>query len=913
LGALAVYAVFFLSGISGLIYQVVWVRLFGNVFGNSVYSAATVSAVFLLGLGLGSWAIGRWGDRRYRDDPAAPLRDYGKLELCIGALALALALVLPRLEAISALASAYTQGPEGWNELTFGSHALRYGLAIVLLSPITVLMGGTLTLLIRSVVARDVSLAGYRIGLLYGVNTLGAAVGAFLTDFSLVPNLGVFRTELVAVGLNGVAGVAALWIAARARTSSASGRAAVATTEADGMAAASSEGPQATAASEGPLAEGSVAPDTAADRSRAAWTGGALFLSGVAAMGMEILWFRFLLTVIGSYRAVFSLLLTVILVGICVGSVTGGWIHRRWGRPVLFYAIAQTLFVLVSLHELASFDLWATARSVRGFEEAFRTSGADVQALLQTWFNLRPILDVVLVPALLMGFTFPLANAHVQRVESSVGTRAGALYLMNTLGNVVGSLAAGFVLLPWLGVQGSVGVLAACAALALLPLQRCAGSDDIPRLPLGISPYAACFALMIAAIVGWQMLAPYSLIKMPHLSTQQTGGKPVEVLSVSEGINESVVVIEVADLERRLYTNGHSMSSTHRMSQRYMRLFSHLPLLHLDEPERVLVICFGVGNTLHAASLHPSVVHLEAVDLSKNIVRHAHYFSETNEDILEDERSRVFINDGRQHLRMQPPDRYDLITLEPPPINFAGVASLYSTEFYELARERLKPGGYMTQWVPAYQLSGDATLAMIRSFLDVFPGALLLSGHERELILLGGRDGPPILDPDAVQRRLAERPRVREDLEQIEVETLTALVGSFAADAATLERATRGVLPVTDDRPMMEYAIRAHLHETLIPPSIFDVAGVTTWCPDCFADGQPVEELAGLPGYLEVLAACYRREGFLTFSIFDPWSQRFAGGQAPDGRGIAAAIRGHRYLDRIYGSPCGFDRPPGSG
>lgn len=890
MGALAVYAVFFLSGISGLIYQVVWVRVFGNVFGNGVYSAATVSAVFLLGLGLGSFAIGRWGDRRYRDDPTAPLRDYGRIEVAIGALALALALVLPRLEAISAAASAYTVGPEGWHELSFGSHALRYLLAVVLLSPITLLMGGTLTLLIRTVVARDVSVAGFRIGLLYGLNTLGAAVGAFLTDFALIPALGVFRSELVAVALNCAAGLAALGIASRLRA-----RAGPAPGAAAGEAVAAEAAP--------PSAAGG------ADAARVAWTATALFVSGVAAMGMEILWFRFLLTVIGSYRAVFSLLLTVILVGICFGSLAGGWLHRRLGRPALLYAVVQTLFVLIALYELASFDLQGTARSVKGFEEAFRSSGAGGRMLLQTWFNLRPIVDVVLVPALLMGFTFPLANAHVQRVEAGVGGRAGVLYLMNTLGNVVGSLGAGFVMLPWLGVQGSVTVLAVCAGLALVPLERSAGAEDRVQLPFGIPLHAACLASIVLAVAAWQTLPAFALIKKPSLSLQQTGGKPVEVLSVSEGINESVVVVEIPGRERRLYTNGHSMSSTHRMSQRYMRLFSHLPLLHQERPERVLVICFGVGNTLHAASLHPSVEHLEAVDLSKNIVRHAHLFAETNEDILEDPRTEVFINDGRQHLRMQPLGRYDLITLEPPPINFAGVASLYSTEFYTLARERLKPGGFMTQWVPAYQLSGDATLAMIRSFLDVFPGAILFSGYERELILLGGVDGPPHIDPDTLRRRLDERPRVREDLEGVEVETLTALVGSFAAGSQTLEEATRGVAPVTDDRPLMEYAIRAHLHETHVPPQIFDVDDVTSWCPECIQAGRPAPGLEDLPAYLEVLGACYRREGFLTFSIFDPWSRRFAGGQAPAGPEVTAALRGNRYLERVFSVPCGFDRP----
>ena len=212
-GVLAVYAVFFLSGISGLVYQVVWVRIFGNVFGNDVYSAATVIAVFMCGLGVGSYAIGSWADRRYRSDPRAPLRAYALCELAIAGFALALAFVLPNLESISAAVSAYQRDREGWLALTPASYAIRYSFAVLLLTPITLLMGGTLTLLIRALVARDISLAGWRIGALYGINTLGAACGAFASDFALIPSLGIFRTELVAALLNAAAGAGALLLA----------------------------------------------------------------------------------------------------------------------------------------------------------------------------------------------------------------------------------------------------------------------------------------------------------------------------------------------------------------------------------------------------------------------------------------------------------------------------------------------------------------------------------------------------------------------------------------------------------------------------------------------------------------------------------------------------------------------------
>ena len=227
-----IYLLFFLSGISGLIYQVVWVRVFGNVFGNTIYSASIVVAVFMLGLGVGSYVVGAWADRRYltlqsvehgspgysanaASRPRSLLHAYGNLEIVIAALGLAIALVLPHLGAVSALVSSYVREPGGWYGLSTMSYLARAGIAAALLTPITVLMGGTLTLLIRDLVRSDVEIGGWRIAVLYGINTAGAAFGAIITDFVLVPAAGLWGTQVVAVLFNVVAGCGAWYLARR--------------------------------------------------------------------------------------------------------------------------------------------------------------------------------------------------------------------------------------------------------------------------------------------------------------------------------------------------------------------------------------------------------------------------------------------------------------------------------------------------------------------------------------------------------------------------------------------------------------------------------------------------------------------------------------------------------------------------
>jgi hypothetical protein len=300
------------------------------------------------------------------------------------------------------------------------------------------------------------------------------------------------------------------------------------------------------------------------------------------------------------------------------------------------------------------------------------------------------------------------------------------------------------------------------------------------------------------------------------------------------------------------------------------------------------------------------VQRIDAVDLSKDVIRHAGWFRHSNRDVVDDPRVAIHINDGRQHLRMQPEESYDLITLEPPPISYAGVASLYSREFYALARQRLKPGGALTQWLPAYQVSEEAARSVVRAFLDVFPGAVLLSGYRSELILVGARDGAPILDLPAVEARLAARSEVRRDLARIDVESLTALVGSFAADGETLARATARAAPVTDDRPVMEYSVHARLFETRLPSDLFDVTGVARWCPSCFEDGSLRQEVAHLDGHLKALRVWYESEEFLVHrsmdSAVDP-SPLLIPTEDPQ---VAAALRRSRYLQRVLGiSPSG--------
>jgi spermidine synthase len=331
-----------------------------------------------------------------------------------------------------------------------------------------------------------------------------------------------------------------------------------------------------------------------------------------------------------------------------------------------------------------------------------------------------------------------------------------------------------------------------------------------------------------------------------------------QLLTVDEGLTEIIAVTKVPDQGRRLLTNGHPMSSTSRLAQRYMRALAHIPLLAIANPQSVLVIGFGVGNTTHAATLHPSIRRVEVADLSRDILAHADYFADVNQRVLSDPRVAVYVNDGRQHLQMQPASSYDLVTLEPPPIAYAGVAALYSREFYELVRSRLKTGGYVSQWLPVYQVPSRTALAMIRAFIDVFPQAVLVSGAEADLLLLGVNDSRIEIDPARVTTALSHAPAVEADLRRLELGSVREIVGTFVGSSRTLHEATRDATATSDDRPMQEYDVRSLLNlGEAVPASVVDLSQVASWCPRCFVDGAPAPLVDGLDTYLALLDLAY--------------------------------------------------------
>ena len=798
-----VHALFAASGAAGLIYQVAWVRAFGLVFGSSVPSASLVTATFLAGLGLGGWLAGAWADRH----PRRLLRGWAALELGIAALGTAVTLGLPQLLPVSAAVSSYAPTAEGWAALTWGSHLARVGIAAVTILPSAMAMGATLPLLVRHE-AGSTEGAGRAVASLMAANTAGAAMGALLTDTLLVQTLGVAGAQQLAVAIN-VGLAASAWKRARP--------------------------------------EDPTPREAPPEQPWAPWRlQGALFLAGACAMGLELVWFRFLAGALGPYRAVFSVLLALMLLAQALGAAAAGqWLRYRL-RADRGLALTQALVVTAALGGLWAFDPYTVLERQHAVVEAYRAAGPWGQAWLLHGVNARTIAGLMGLSALAMGATFPLANALAQGDPSRVGRRVGGLYLATTSGNVVGALATGFLALPGLGMQSTTLLLATAGLLAGALVVRDRASSV--ALAPGVVALAA-FATLPADTVLWA--------SFPHGRAQQE-----PLLEVREGLEQVLVVTGEPGGPARLWTSGHPMTSTTPHAQRYMRAMAHVPLLLRDAPRDALVICVGAGNTVHAASLHPTIERVDAVDLSADVLAVLPHFAHAHGGVLHDEAVHAYVNDGRHHLLMQPPATYDLITLEPPPLAAAGVSSLYSRDLYALAADRLRPDGILSQWLPAYQVPEDDVRSLVRSFVEVFPHAVLLQGSGRELILLGSR-APLSWDPTSLGARLASRPEVHADLLRLDLGDAHELASLFAADRDTLVAATTTSEPVTDDRPRLEAAQVSHLMETALPADLFAPRRLASWCGPCATDPDLAE-------VVRITEALFASEPFLHYSAAVP-------------------------------------------
>ncbi len=751
-------ACLFLSGLTGLIYQVVWLRMLVLVFGHTVQAVTMVLAAFMAGLAAGSFL---WGRQR----GGHPLRTYGGLEVGVGLYCATMPLLLSWVPALHAelgrrLGASATGGVQ---------FAGIFGLLVV---P-TALMGGTLPVLSRAVAAPTTALAR-PVGALYAVNTLGAVAGTALAGYVLLPAIGNRATLALAAATSVATGMLAL-LASRRPPWSAWRPPASPDSENGGPGAA------------------------AAERSRRT-TLAAIGVSGAVSMVYEVSWTRALALVIGSSTYAFTAMLLAFLVGIAGGSAAyaAAWGRRR-ASPAVFATIQVAIAAAVTAVLLGFQD--APALFLIGL--TWSTAPAFVQLL-----QLATSMGALLLFTPWIGATFPCALAITARGSGRVGDRVGQVFAANTLGAIAGAMLAGFVLLPTLGAHASIkaGIAANLGLAALLLMSarewpgwgRWSAVVGIAGLGIGVTAIPAWDPRVMSsgpAVYGADALRWRGREAFARTLERAT------LLYYRDGLTSTVSVHRDGQ-GVFLRVNGKTDAGTGGDMQTQVML-GHLPLLLHPGPERVLVIGLGSGITAGAVARHP-VARLDIVEIEPAMLAAARFFAPVHGDVLHDRRVRVLVTDGRRHLTYEP-DRYDVIISEPSNPWISGLSSLFSVEFFRLARSRLGPNGLMTQWVQAYDLQLDDLRMIVNSFRAVFPQATVWGNTGGDLLLVG-QVAPGPLDLERIRRRYEANPALREDLGRIGIRAWPSLLGQFLLEEPGLGRLVGGAALNTDDRLPLEFS-----------------------------------------------------------------------------------------------------------
>jgi spermidine synthase len=751
-----VLSVFTFSGASGLIYEVLWTRRLTHIFGSTTLAVSTVLAAFMGGLAVGSVLLGGWADR----NRGRALRAYGVLEIAVGLLGFSIPLLLQAVGFVYLrLAPALESSPM----IFFVAQFLLVGLVLVL--PCA-LMGGTLPILARWLVGREQEIGG-RVAVLYAANTLGACAGAAAATYLLLPFAGVREGELVAVAMNLAAGAVALLLSRGARPASVALASELPATDAD-----------------------SSALPAAGERALLA----AIALSGFAAMVDEVAWARLVGLIFSSSVYAFGLMLLLFLSGIGIGSAI--YARMRAADPARVLGLALIGNTFAALLGIALVPQLPFAY-MRGFP-AVRDSFA-FRELLQ----LVATAPLLLPMAILFGIAFPAAVAATAKLRN-MGRGVGRVTAWNTAGTVAGAFLGGFVLIPRIGMRASLTLAAASTAAAgILAL-----SHSTARAWRTRGLVAAGAALLVALLLpAWpqNLLAQgtgfYAAI-YGNVEGLRDAERRSELLFYKDGIATTLSVDRQGPyLFYR--SNGKTDASTDPGDMANQLLLGHLPMLLHPNPREVFVIGLGTGVSAAAAARYPAHS-IEIADIEGAAREATQQFAAQNRNVLADPRVRFLVADGRNALLARD-KTFDVIISDPSDVWVAGVGSLFTQEFYALARTRLKPGGVMVQWFHMHSLPPEQMKLIVATFRSVFPYASLWRPNRGDVILVGSFDPVP-WDLARLRRRIESVPGVAEDLRGIGFWHPLSIFAAFVLDGEDLGRMLAGVPGLhTDDHPVVEY------------------------------------------------------------------------------------------------------------
>lgn len=789
--ALLYSILFFLSGATGLVYELLWVRVLYQSFGSTIQSVTTVVAAYMGGLGLGAWLFGRIADRSRN-----PAQLYGWLEIAIGIFGIISPLVL-------GLAHWIYLGTAG--ALALGgaaSVALRFGLAALVLLIPTTLMGGTLPVLTRALMGEDRGLLKPSLGRLYGLNTLGAMTGTALAGFFLIEFVGVRASLWATAALNLAIGIAAIRL----------GRRQEALDPTSTLADADLQQP----------------PPTSTLLHNVALA--LLAVTAFASLSNEIAWTRVLVMIVGGSTYAFSLVLLVFLLGIGLGSVIVARRSMPRADTAATAALAQGI-TGVGAAALFLFFGFLPSYIITVFQ--IPNLSAAARLLLMG----VAVGAVVLIPAIGMGMSFPLLTDLTARSRRARGADVGAAYALNTAGSILGAVLTGFVLVVALGTQATLRlglVINALAALTLAALAARgiaeASADDrrlrVRVLTAGILGMLALVAALAAP--GWSTrlvdLGPtiYARQKMDKAARQRfLEHRGTRQLAFREGPNATVSVWE-GETGRSLRVNG-KVDASDRGDMDTQIMIGLAPLVAHPGASSAFLIGQGTGVTTHVLASAPGMKRVKMVEIEPAVLAMDSLFHAVNDRVLARPNVQAVVDDARSALQLDR-TRYDVIVSEPSNPWVAGIATLYTPEFFRIAKSRLADDGIFCQWIQLYQLPLPIVAGIVRSLREVFPHVHVWFGGTSDLVVLASAR-PISYDHEWITRLLTPGGELYAlGQEWLSLDSPDQYFGRMLlGDSGVARLITRATFNHTDNRPRLEFvAARRFLDPGAAASAVFD-------------------------------------------------------------------------------------------
>jgi spermidine synthase len=730
---------YLLSGAAALLYEVAWLRLLTMSTGHTTAAVGAVLSAFMGGLAIGAWTGGRISSGL--PAPRA-LRIYAALEVTIAIFALVIPLALNAMRPL--LAWAYANGTGG---AMFG--ATRLVVSILLIALPAAAMGATFPVGVVSVGNKDAAE-------LYAANTVGAAMGAALTGFVLLPSFGLFGATLVGIVLNVITALGAVVLSSA------------------GPSSPQIESPPRFADRKGPR-RGVREPAFL------------LAISGFVALTYEVIWTRVLAMTLGPTTYAFSAMLVAFIAGLAIGSAVAAALVPRTKRADLWLGLA-----LIGAAAAALLASWRVDRLPVTI--ALAAGRADASFASVFALDVAIAIAMLLPMTVALGATFPFAIALASGSADAEARAAATVYAANTAGAITGALAASFILVPQLGLQRSLGLATVLAAAAGAFVSR------------STSARAAALAVVALALVlpTWNhtrlVSGAYRLAPIFAARDVETTLDAGDLIYYGEGSAGTVSVRELIGV-RSLAIDG-KVDASNGSDMLTQKLLAHLPLLLHDNPRTVYIIGLGSGVTLGAALTHP-IDRVVVSEISPEVVVASRAFSAENHNALSDPRVRLIVGDGRSHLLLSQ-EQYDVIISEPSNPWMAGVSTLFTREFFAAAHRRLKSGGILCQWAHTYNIADADLRSIVSTFMSEFPdGSAWLVG-ESDLLLVGSSG--PLRALDEGMTRAWQRPGVAADLAEAAARDPFSIMSLFVARGADLRAYAAGAGVQSDDRLALEFS-----------------------------------------------------------------------------------------------------------